>query len=85
MRIIFPILSFVLLSGILESGTAQTPDTMWTYELLSQCYGSPACGDIDNDGYLEIVFGTYFDDEHAYALNAEDGSLLWRNLRCRPG
>ncbi|RKZ29500.1 hypothetical protein DRQ33_08755 [bacterium] len=70
----------VILTGILFSAIclAQYPDTLWTYELLSQCYGSPACADIDNDGYLEIVFGTYFDDEHAYALNAEDGSLLWR-------
>jgi len=57
---------------------SQVPSLMWDYELDSQCYGSPACADIDNDGYLEIVFGTYFDDEHAYALNAEDGSLCWR-------
>ena len=57
---------------------AQVPSRLWTHELLSHCYGSPACADIDGDGYLEIVFGTYFDDEHAYALNAEDGSELWR-------
>jgi len=57
---------------------AQVPELLWTHDLLSHCYGSPACADIDFDGKLEIVFGTYFDDEHAYALNAEDGSLLWR-------
>lgn len=78
MKTIFSFLSLIFLSATFKGGMAQTPDTMWTYELLSQCYGSPACADIDGDGYLEIVFGTYFDDEHAYALNAEDGSLLWR-------
>jgi outer membrane protein assembly factor BamB len=57
---------------------AQVPETLWTRQLQSQCYGSPACADIDGDGFLEIVFGTYFDDEHAYALNAEDGSIKWR-------
>ncbi len=56
----------------------QVPEMLWTQELLSHCYGSPASADIDNDGNLEIVFGTYFDDEHAYALNAEDGTILWR-------
>jgi len=75
MRILITLSAICVFTGI---GLAQTPYTMWTYDLLSQCYGSPACADIDADGYLEIVFGTYFDDEHAYALNAEDGSLLWR-------
>jgi outer membrane protein assembly factor BamB len=68
----------LMLSCFLSGSFAQVPDTIWTYDLLAQCFGSPACADIDFDGYLEIVFGTYFDDEHAYALNAEDGSLHWR-------
>jgi outer membrane protein assembly factor BamB len=36
---------------------------------------SPALGDIDNDGKLEVVVGS--DDHKIYALNGENGSLLW--------
>jgi outer membrane protein assembly factor BamB len=50
---------------------------LWWYQLDAPSFGSSAVGDIDEDGFLEIVFGTYFNDEHIYALNAEDGSLLW--------
>ncbi|HIG99982.1 MAG TPA: PQQ-binding-like beta-propeller repeat protein, partial [Thermoplasmata archaeon] len=50
---------------------------LWWYQLDAPSFGSSAVADIDGDGYLEIVFGTYFNDEHIYALNAEDGSLLW--------
>jgi VCBS repeat protein/S-layer family protein len=37
--------------------------------------GSPALGDIDNDGRLEVVLGS--DDNYVYAWNG-DGSRLWR-------
>ena len=50
---------------------------LWWYQLNAPSFGSSAVADIDEDGFLEIVFGTYFNDEHIYALNAEDGSLLW--------
>ncbi len=50
---------------------------LWWYQLDAPSFGSSAVADIDEDGFLEIVFGTYFNDEHVYALNAEDGSLLW--------
>ncbi|MCD6532276.1 PQQ-binding-like beta-propeller repeat protein, partial [bacterium] len=70
-----PLIFVFLSAGIIF---AQYPSLLWTADLQSQCYGSPACADIDGDGFDEIVFGTYFDDEHAYALNGEDGSVLWR-------
>jgi outer membrane protein assembly factor BamB len=72
------LIMLLMLGCFISGGFTQVPDTIWTHDLLAQCFGSPACADIDFDGYLEIVFGTYFDDEHAYALNAEDGSLHWR-------
>jgi outer membrane protein assembly factor BamB len=56
---------------------AQYPQILWWHDLNAPSFGSAAVGDIDNDGMPEIVFGTYFNDEHVYALNAEDGSLLW--------
>jgi len=53
------------------------PEIQWFYDLDAPSFGSSAVDDIDGDGCLEIVFGTYFNDEHIYALNADDGSLLW--------
>jgi outer membrane protein assembly factor BamB len=51
---------------------------LWTLDTKSPSYGSGALGDIDGDGKLEVVFGTYYNDEHLYAVNVEDGSLLWK-------
>jgi len=56
----------------------RTPEILWWYDLDAPSFGSAAVDDIDRDGSLEIVFGTYFNDEHIYALNAESGSLLWK-------
>lgn len=67
---------FTLVSSV--TARAQYPEIMWWYDLNAPSFGSAAVDDIDKDGYPEIVFGTYFNDEHIYALNAEDGSLLWR-------
>ncbi|DAC73291.1 MAG TPA: hypothetical protein DSN98_01125 [Thermoplasmata archaeon] len=60
-----------------QSSTGSSPQILWWYDLQAPSFGSSATGDIDNDGKLEIVFGTYFNDESVYALNADDGSLLW--------
>ncbi len=54
------------------------PRRLWDLELESNSFGGAAVGDIDDDDRPEIVFGTYFGDEHLYALNAEDGSILWK-------
>ena len=39
-------------------------------------FSSPALGDIDGDGKLEIIFGSNFG--WIFALNSEDGSILWK-------
>ncbi len=65
--------------GVSENGfETQYPEIMWFYDLNAPSFGSAATADIDGDGLLEIVFGTYFNDESVYALNADDGSLLWK-------
>ncbi len=51
---------------------------IWSRALKAPSFGSAAAGDIDGDGKPEIVFGTYFNDEHVYALNGEDGSVAWK-------
>ena len=56
----------------------ESPSILWWYNLNAPSFGSSAVGDIDDDSNLEIVFGTYFNDENIYALNAENGTLLWK-------
>ncbi len=74
--------------GILEiitagNGTQQyaawnpiTKEKVWESLIYgSGIYVSPAISDIDNDGILEVVVGNC--DGDIYALNGEDGSILW--------
>lgn len=68
---------FALLAGLPQQARGQYPEIMWWYDLDAPSFGSAALGDIDGDDTLEVVFGTYFNDEKIHALNAEDGSLLW--------
>ncbi len=58
--------------------SAQTPQIKWWFDVLDSSFGQSAAGDIDKDGKLEIVFGCYRNDSSIYALNGENGSLLWK-------
>jgi len=57
---------------------AQSPTIKWWYDINDASFGQSAAGDIDSDGKMEVVFGCYRNDSSVYALNAEDGSLLWK-------
>lgn len=59
------------------SGFSQ-PSIKWFYDVNDMSFGNAAIGDIDKDNKPEIVFSTYRNDSTVYALNAEDGSLLWK-------
>lgn len=76
------VIYFLLLSLI---ATSQTPEIMWSFDTHDASFGQSAAGDIDGDGLLELVFGCYRNDSCVYALNAEDGSLLWKVNTRYPG
>jgi len=54
----------------------ETPvSELWSYTTGDKVTSSPALGDVDGDGKLEVVFGSY--DNKVYALNGEDGNVVW--------
>ncbi len=62
------------------------PTIKWWFDTKDASAGQSAAGDIDNDGKLELVFGCYRNDSCVYALNSENGSLLWKyNTRTANG
>lgn len=54
------------------------PKILWFFDTKDASFGQTSAGDIDGDGKFELVFGCYRNDGNIYALNAEDGSLLWK-------
>jgi outer membrane protein assembly factor BamB len=70
---------FALITATVPFGSifGQSPRILWGFDTQSFCAGMAAADDLDGDGNLEIVFGCYRNDGGIYALNAEDGSLLW--------
>jgi outer membrane protein assembly factor BamB len=56
----------------------ESPQLLWKVDLTSASYGSGAIGELNGDGRLVIVFGTYYNDEHLYAVDAKDGTVLWK-------
>lgn len=77
---ILPLLLFLVLNA-----QAQDPVQLWSFDTRDASFGQTAAGDIDGDGKLELVFGCYRNDSSIYALNAEDGSLLWKFNAAKPG
>jgi outer membrane protein assembly factor BamB len=76
---------FFLLPLLCGTLSAQTPRINWWFDTHDSSFGQTAAGDIDGDGKLELVFGCYRNDSCVYALNAEDGSLLWKYNTHSPG
>jgi hypothetical protein len=55
---------------------ATADDPQFQVALDSCSYGGSAVADLDNDGELEILFGTYYNDERVVALDA-GGTVHW--------
>jgi outer membrane protein assembly factor BamB len=77
-RVVFLVTVMLSALEMRASGAEKAaPQILWWFDLDAPSFGSAAVGDIDKDGKPEIVFGTYFGDQHIYALNADSGTLLW--------
>jgi len=51
----------------------------WSLELAAPSFGGAAVADMDQDGGLDVVFGTYFGDSRALALRGASGEVLWQS------
>ncbi|MCX7908667.1 MAG: FG-GAP-like repeat-containing protein [Ignavibacteria bacterium] len=56
--------------------TAQ--EILWWYDVNDSAFGQSCSEDINNDGFLDVVFGCYRNDSSIYALSGKDGKLLWK-------
>ncbi len=50
-------------------------DVLWVFQTDGSVVSSPALGDIDNDGQIEVVIGSM--DGKVYILNGKTGALEW--------
>jgi outer membrane protein assembly factor BamB len=54
-----------------------TGSLLWTRNMTENVdMSSPSLYDINNDGKLDIIVGS--GDDHMYALNGEDGAVIWK-------
>lgn len=79
---LFPIpmnrIQYLLILFLIRNSSVGQPVIKWTFDTNDASFGQSAAADIDGDGKNEIVFGCYRNDSMVYALNAEDGTLLWK-------
>ena len=59
---------------------AQFPEINWWFDTHDASFGQTAAGDIDHDGYLELIFGCYRNDSSVYALNSEDARFYGNTI-----
>ena len=57
-------------------GRSGTFSEIWTLPIADFTGSNPALADLDGDGLLEVVIGLKYSNI-LYALNGEDGSVLW--------
>lgn len=72
------IINYLVSFLFINQMNAQVPTIKWWYDVKDASFGQSAAGDIDGDGFFEVVFGCYRNDSSVYALNAENGTLLWK-------
>jgi outer membrane protein assembly factor BamB len=63
-----------------KSAAASLPEgVLWALELNSDLKGSGAIADVDGDGRLEVVFGSYFGEQHVFCVRGASGEVMWKH------
>ncbi len=70
--------TLILIALLYSTAVIAQPTIKWSFDTKDASFGQSAAADIDGDGKLEMVFGCYRNDSMIYALNAENGTLLWK-------
>lgn len=63
-----------------KSAAASLPEgVLWALELNSDLKGSGAIADVDGDGKPEVVFGSYFGEQHVFCVRGASGEVMWKH------
>ena len=63
-----------------ELGMGNLPEgALWAFDIKSDLKGSGAIADVDGDGKLEIVFGSYFGEQNLFCVRAATGEVAWKH------
>jgi len=72
-------LTFILFAFIIIKNTNLfAQDILWWFDTNDSSFGQSSAGDINRDGFLDIVFGCYRNDSCIYSISGLDGKLLWK-------
>ena len=63
-----------------DLGNGKPPEgVLWTLDMKSDTKGSGAIADIDGDGKPEVVFGSYFGEQHVFCVKGATGDVIWKH------
>ncbi|MEQ8221946.1 MAG: PQQ-binding-like beta-propeller repeat protein [Candidatus Eremiobacterota bacterium] len=68
-------LIFLLLIILCGLSSASTITPLWEYKAGGQIFSSPVCADINDDGKIEIIFGS--NDSYVHVVDGETGKTVW--------
>jgi len=63
-----------------QMGNGEPPEgVLWTVDMKSDTKGSGAIADLDGDGTPDVVFGSYFGEQHVFCVNGATGKVVWKH------